>query len=146
MESFMTREAWPDTCTVRCRYMHTCQYLCMCCSHFCAFQVSLEDSFASVKEWACADRALSKYKSPNYLCNIRKFPFILLAWRMCDWSDKQIKLLIYKYTSDICVPGKALVCFLVFQTSPVWVHLCVVRFLPDEIRVSSRVRDRPLFA
>ena len=68
MESFLTREAWPDTCTV----VGTCIHVfCLC---VCAAAISVISRFHKrflslcKREWACADRALSKYKSPKYLC------------------------------------------------------------------------------
>ena len=33
MESFLTREAWPDMCTVACMYLHVYMFVCVCRSH-----------------------------------------------------------------------------------------------------------------
>ena len=59
-----------------CRYMHACLYLCVCAAAISVIS-RFHKRFISLckREWACADRALSKYKSPKYLCMVAELEF-----------------------------------------------------------------------
>ena len=71
MESNTTREAWPDTCTVVCMYLHVYIRVRICCSHVSALSsVSQEIRHLCKRECAVLTQSQQKYKSPNDLCNL----------------------------------------------------------------------------